>query len=57
VRAQVAQDILLDDPSFLREIVERVLQEMLEAEITHHTEAAPYERSATRTVTAKRESR
>jgi hypothetical protein len=27
---------LLDDPSFLREIVERVLQEMLEAEMTEH---------------------
>jgi putative transposase len=48
VSAQLAQGILLDDPSFLREIVERVLQEMLEAEMTDHIGAAPYERSATR---------
>jgi transposase-like protein len=40
---------LLDDPGFLREVLERVLQEMLEAEMTHHIGAAPYERSATRT--------
>ena len=44
----IAQGILLDDPSFLREIVERVLQEMLEADMTEHIGAAPYERSATR---------
>ena len=49
VRAQLAQGILLDDPGFLRHIVERVLQEMLEAEMTEHVGAAPYERSATRT--------
>ena len=36
VNAEIAQGILLDDPSFLREIVERVLQEMLEAEMTEH---------------------
>jgi transposase-like protein len=39
---------LLDDPGFLREVLERVLQEMLEAQMTHHIGAAPYERSATR---------
>jgi transposase-like protein len=39
---------LLEDPNFLRQIVERVLQEMLEAEMTEHIGAAPYERSATR---------
>ena len=49
VSAEIAQGILLDDPGFLREIVERVLQEMLEAEMTHHIGAAPYERSAART--------
>jgi putative transposase len=49
VSAEIAQGILLDDPSFLREIVERVLQEMLEAEMTEHIGAAPYERSAART--------
>jgi transposase-like protein len=46
---KVAQGILLDDPTFLKEIVERVLQEVLEAEMTKHIGAAPYERSATRT--------
>lgn len=49
VTAQIAQGVLLDDPGFLHQIVERVLQEMLEAEMTHHIGAAPYERSATRT--------
>src|SRR5215212_1025456 len=46
---EVAQGILLDDPTFLKEIVERVLQELLEAEMTEHIGAAPYERSARRT--------
>jgi len=48
VSEQLAQEILLEDANFLREIVERVLQEMLEAEMTEHIGAAPYERSATR---------
>jgi putative transposase len=48
VDAQMAQDILLDDPAFLREIVEKVVQQLLEAEMTEHIGAAPYERSATR---------
>jgi transposase-like protein len=46
--SQVAQEILLDDPAFLREIVGRVVQQLLEAEMTEHIGAAPYERSATR---------
>ena len=46
---EVAQGILLDDPGFLKEIVERVLQELLEAEITDHVGAAAYERSEART--------
>ncbi len=45
---EIAQGVLLDDPSFLKEIVERVVQELLEAEMTEHIGAAPYERSATR---------
>jgi len=49
VDAQMAQEILLDDPDFLREIVEKVVQQLLEAEMTEHIGAAPYERSATRT--------
>jgi putative transposase len=45
---EVAQGVLLDDPSFLKEIVERVLQELLEAEMTEHIGAAPYERTTER---------
>lgn len=45
---EVAQGILLDDPAFLREIVERVLQELLEAQMTEHVGAAPYERTTER---------
>jgi putative transposase len=45
---EVAQGILLDDPAFLREIVERMLQEFLEAEMTEHVGAAPYERTTER---------
>ncbi len=48
VSAELAQGILLDDPGFLHGIVERVLQEVLEAEMTEHIGAAPYERSAAR---------
>jgi putative transposase len=46
---EVAQGILLDDPTFLKEIVERVIQELLEAEMTEHIGAAPYERTTGRT--------
>jgi putative transposase len=49
VDAHMVQEILLDDPAFLREIVERVVQQLLEAEMTEHIGAAPYERSVTRT--------
>jgi putative transposase len=41
--------MLLDEPTFLKEIVERVLQELLEAEMTEHIGAAPYERTERRT--------
>ena len=44
----MAQGVLLDDAGFLREIVERVLQEVLEAQMTEHLGAAPHERSAER---------
>ncbi len=47
--AQLAQEVLLDDPGFLREIVERVVQQVLEAEMTEHIGAAPYERGEGRT--------
>jgi putative transposase len=46
---EVAQGILLDDPSFLHEIVERVVQQVLETEMTGHIGAAPYERTERRT--------
>ena len=45
---ELAQEVLLDDPGFLREIVERVLQELLETEMTEHIGAAPYERTENR---------
>ena len=44
----VAQAALTDDPDFLRQIVERTLQEILEAEMTAHLGAARYERGAGR---------
>ena len=42
------QGALLDDPEFLREIVERVVQGTLEAEMEAHIGAAPYERNKER---------
>src|SRR5919199_1868646 len=49
LNAELAQEVLLDDPGFLRGIVERVVQHLLEAEMTHHIGAAPYERTERRT--------
>ena len=46
---KLLQAVLLDEPEFLRQIVERVLQEMLEAEMTEHIGAAPYQRTYMRT--------
>ncbi len=46
--AATTQSILTDDPDFLRLIVERVIQEVLEAEMTVHLHAEPYERSSER---------
>jgi len=43
------QSILMDDPEFLRSIVERVIQEVLDAEMTAHLHTGSYERSAART--------
>jgi putative transposase len=48
VDEEMVQGILLEDPAFLKEIVERVLQELLEAEMTEHIGAAPYERAENR---------
>ncbi len=47
--AELVQGVMLDDPDFLREIVERVVQQLLEAEMSEHIGAAPYERSVMRT--------
>jgi transposase-like protein len=44
----MAQEVLLDDPSFLREIVERVVQQILDAEMSEHIGAVPYERTTER---------
>ena len=48
VNMQMAQEVLVDEPDFLREIVERVLQEVLEKEMTEHIGAAPHERTDAR---------
>jgi putative transposase len=49
ISEEAAQAIfLLDEPTFLKQIVERVLQELLEAEMTEHIGAAPYERTENR---------
>jgi transposase-like protein len=45
---RMAQEVLLDDPDFLREIAERVIQEILEAEMTEHIGAALHERTDAR---------
>ena len=34
VEVELVQEVLLDDPGFLKEIVQRVVQELLEAEMT-----------------------
>ena len=39
--AQAAQGVMLDDANFLREIVQRVLQEVLKAEMTEHVGTPP----------------
>jgi putative transposase len=46
--ALATQSILTDDPEFLRALVGRVVQEILEAEMTAHLHAEPYERSPER---------
>ncbi len=48
-QTELAQAILLDDPDFLRGIVERALQTILEAEMTAHLGAGKYERGDGRT--------
>jgi transposase-like protein len=46
---QIAQEkALIDDPSFLEEIVRGALQQILQAEMTAHIGAAPHERTESR---------
>ena len=46
---ELTQQILLDDPEFLQEIVvERALQQILQAEMSAHVGASPYERTEER---------
>src|SRR6056297_1115980 len=42
------REALVDDPNFLREIVQNILQDLMEAEITEHLQAGPHERSEAR---------
>jgi putative transposase len=48
VDAELVQEVLLDDPGFLREIVERMVQQILEVQMSEHIGAAPYERTTER---------
>ena len=43
--AELAQAVLLNDPDFLREIVERTVQTILEEEMVAHLGAERYERT------------
>ena len=46
---ELVQEVLLDDPDFLKHIVRQALQQILEAEMTQHVVgAAPYERTEDR---------
>ncbi len=47
-RAGMTQAVRLDDPDFLREIVERTVQTLLEEEMSAHLGAERYERSGER---------
>ncbi len=44
-----AREALVNDPNFLRQLVEAALNRFLDAEITEHLQAGPYERSEGRT--------
>ncbi len=43
------REALVDDPNFLRQLVEAALNRFLDAEMTDHLQAGPYERSEGRT--------
>jgi transposase-like protein len=40
-----AREVLVNDPNFLRQLVEAALNRFLDTEITEHLQAGPYERS------------
>lgn len=44
-----AREALVNDPNFLRQLVEAALNRFLDAEITEHLQAGPYERNEGRT--------
>lgn len=44
-----AREALVDDPNFLRQLVEAALNRFLDAEMVEHLQAGPYERSGART--------
>ena len=44
-----AREALVNDPNFLRQLVEAALNRFLDAEITEHLQAGPYERTEGRT--------
>jgi putative transposase len=48
-REALVQAVFTDDPGFLRLVVEQTLQQILEAEMTAHLGATPYERTESRT--------
>lgn len=48
VEKEQVQEVLLDDPNFLKELVQRVLQQVLETQMTEHIGAAPYQRTEDR---------
>jgi hypothetical protein len=41
VQKEQVQEVLLDDPNFLKQIVQRVLQQVLEIQMTEHIGALP----------------
>jgi transposase-like protein len=47
-KKQLVQEVLTDDPNYLRQILEEHLQDILEMEMASHIGAAPYERSSNR---------
>ena len=47
-RLAAAREALINDPDFLRSIVETTVQRLLEYEITEHLQAGPYERTDAR---------